>query len=121
MKEEVHDNCVLDKPDEDAIADMKQKTAIEVSDVNAKWQYSSSDLTLINMNFTIYEGQIVGVIGSVGSGKVSVNLKQSNIYFTFVWCYMKQSVFHVKGKWSFAQSKSKYRVLQGLLTNRVST
>ncbi|XP_073988840.1 ATP-binding cassette sub-family C member 4-like isoform X2 [Rhodnius prolixus] len=72
LKEEVHDNCVLDKPDEDAIADMKQKTAIEVSDVNAKWQYSSSDLTLINMNFTIYEGQIVGVIGSVGSGKSSL-------------------------------------------------
>lgn len=48
------------------------ETKITVQDFTAKWSSDSVDNTLIDINLTVPKGNLVGVIGPVGSGKSSL-------------------------------------------------
>lgn len=48
------------------------KIALNMHNFTAKWNSASSDNTLTNINLSAPKGNLVGVIGPVGSGKSSV-------------------------------------------------
>lgn len=47
-------------------------TMISVQDFTAKWNCNSTENTLTNINLIIPKGNLVGIIGPVGSGKSSL-------------------------------------------------
>lgn len=49
----------------------KSLYSVVLHNVNACWMPNLQELTLENINLKIKTGQLVGVIGTVGSGKVS--------------------------------------------------
>ncbi|KAF6216023.1 hypothetical protein GE061_000360 [Apolygus lucorum] len=48
------------------------REAIIVKDLNASWMHDTSTTNLKDLSFTVRKQQLVGIIGSVGSGKSSV-------------------------------------------------
>ncbi|KAJ8951065.1 hypothetical protein NQ318_003763 [Aromia moschata] len=48
------------------------KNAVGLRNLTAKWNISSSDNALQNINFNVSRGKLVGIIGPVGSGKSSL-------------------------------------------------
>jgi ABC-type glutathione transport system ATPase component len=43
---------------------------IKVSNLNAKWNSSSEEMTLSNISLEVKRGQLVAIIGTVGAAKV---------------------------------------------------
>lgn len=50
----------------------KDKYSLRLENLCAKWNESSSDLTLANLNLTVEKGKLIGIIGPVGAGKSSL-------------------------------------------------
>lgn len=51
---------------------INNKIALNMHNLTAKWNSASSDNTLTNINLSVPRGNLVGVIGPVGSGKSSM-------------------------------------------------
>lgn len=51
---------------------LNNKIALNIHDFTAKWNSASTDNTLTNVNLVAPRGNLVGVIGPVGSGKSSM-------------------------------------------------
>jgi len=47
-----------------------KKSFIELDRVTAKWPYVTEGNTLSNVSFAVRPGQVMAVVGQVGSGKV---------------------------------------------------
>ena len=60
-KEEIDENGIKQKSD----------VSVKAENVDSSWDINSTDPTLRNINMELKKGQLVGVIGSVGSGKVT--------------------------------------------------
>ncbi|KAG8228792.1 hypothetical protein J437_LFUL006671 [Ladona fulva] len=52
--------------------ELKEKKAIIMDKVCAKWNVASSDNTLSNISMAVERGKVIGVIGTVGAGKSSL-------------------------------------------------
>lgn len=50
----------------------EEQKGVFIKNVTAKWDYSISDNTLSNINVEFSKGQLVAIVGSVGSGKSSL-------------------------------------------------
>lgn len=61
------------------------KSSIRVKQIAAKWEKSSKIPTFKNISLDLKEGDLLIVIGPIGSGKVSFKLKIINI--TVLYCY----------------------------------
>lgn len=69
-RDKKEDNKVLENG-LDEIKPKRQK-GVFIKDATAKWDFSISDDTLSNISMEVLEGQLVAVVGSVGSGKSSL-------------------------------------------------
>jgi ABC-type multidrug transport system fused ATPase/permease subunit len=50
----------------------KREVAVSLQNATAKWNDEITDPTLNNVNVTMKSGQLLAVIGPVGSGKVLI-------------------------------------------------
>lgn len=48
------------------------KESIRIDNVCAKWNRNNSDMALDNINLSVRRGNLIGIIGPVGSGKSSL-------------------------------------------------
>ncbi|KAF5283719.1 hypothetical protein FQR65_LT13754 [Abscondita terminalis] len=71
-------------------------SAIVLENVHAKWEKTAVHGTLTNINLTIESGSIIGVIGSVGSGKTSL------LYSILNELTITEGTIDVRGKISYA-------------------
>lgn len=51
---------------------ISNRIALNIHNFTAKWNSSSSDNTLSTINLTVPRGNLIGIIGPVGSGKSSL-------------------------------------------------
>lgn len=47
---------------------------MKVTEFSAKWNREAEELTLSNISFDCKRGQLLGLVGPVGAGKVFINL-----------------------------------------------
>lgn len=61
-----------EKEDIIPVTNTESTVAIALNNVTAKWNPNSVDNALTNLNVSIEKGKLIGIIGTVGSGKSSL-------------------------------------------------
>jgi ABC-type multidrug transport system fused ATPase/permease subunit len=66
----------------------QEELGVSIKDGKAQWSTETSEPTLVDMNLSMRPGQLVAVIGPVGSGKVQffLNLLIKHIISVFFFC-----------------------------------
>ena len=70
MLDEISENAQSSKNMSNGIE--KREVAVSLQNATAKWNDEITDPTLNNVNVTMKSGQLLAVIGPVGSGKVLI-------------------------------------------------
>lgn len=80
-----------------------QDCGLTVKGVTAKWSEATEEDTLSNVSCAVKAGELLAVIGPVGSGKVrsvfqctASNCQQANFFFFFKFSYNYRSVMYKK-------------------------
>ncbi|XP_046426437.1 probable multidrug resistance-associated protein lethal(2)03659 isoform X1 [Neodiprion fabricii] len=63
---------VVKNPQSTDKSDEHGQGSIKIDNVSAKWVENSSENTLVNLNINVKPGQLVAIVGQVGSGKTSL-------------------------------------------------
>ena len=63
----------------------RKNCIVDLDKVTAKWPSATEGNTLTNLSFTVRPGQVMAIVGQVGSGKVmpsqlSIELKLINVH-----------------------------------------
>lgn len=63
---------ITNLPNEKKITDFDRVGEITLQDASAKWESTSQEYTLQNLNLNLKKGSLTAVVGHVGAGKVKV-------------------------------------------------